>query len=244
MLRTLTSYMNSLGITSRMGRSVPLQVGILNFPLVQKGLLKKSNYCHCERSEEISFLYKAMKDRKIASSSRRWRDSSQWHMGFFNMPRRKEHQRGAKRGSKSVHGESVQDESVHGESFGVSLSFDIPPLAGDEMQDKSVQDESVRILFLIKGLRLPAIGGSAYGRKSQATCLLCGGIPFGWASGQALPCNIQDEFIEPQKRSRVRVHPDPAFGGRRAPSTNELVITVVSDNTPKAFWIVHHWDGL
>jgi len=33
--------------------------------------------------------------------------------------------------------------SVHGESFGVSPSFDIPPLAGDEVQDKSVQDESV-----------------------------------------------------------------------------------------------------
>jgi hypothetical protein len=33
--------------------------------------------------------------------------------------------------------------SVHGESFGVSPSFDIPPLAGDEVQDKSVQDKSV-----------------------------------------------------------------------------------------------------
>jgi len=32
--------------------------------------------------------------------------------------------------------------SVHGESIGASPSFDIPPLAGDEVQDKSVQDES------------------------------------------------------------------------------------------------------
>jgi hypothetical protein len=37
--------------------------------------------------------------------------------------------------------------SVHGESFGASPSFDIPPLAGDEVQDKSVQDESVTIFI-------------------------------------------------------------------------------------------------
>jgi cell division protease FtsH len=34
-------------------------------------------------------------------------------------------------------------KSVHGESFGASSSFDIPPSAGDEVQDKSVQDKSV-----------------------------------------------------------------------------------------------------
>jgi len=38
---------------------------------------------------------------------------------------------------------NLSASSVHGESFGASPSFDIPPLAGDEVQDKSVQGESV-----------------------------------------------------------------------------------------------------
>jgi hypothetical protein len=33
--------------------------------------------------------------------------------------------------------------SIHDESFGASPSFDIPPSAGDEVQDKSIHDESI-----------------------------------------------------------------------------------------------------